>query len=229
MGFYRGPNVVTNGLVLALDAANAKSYPGSGTVWRDLSGNNNSGSLTNGPTFSSANGGSIVFDGVDDTITNFPIQISGTGAKTINCFVKPSSTIRMGLCGTRSNLLANGWVFTINRTTAGNLTYFHTGGSTLEVAAGIRINNWYNAAVTYNLSTTTATLYLNGIRIGNPDNTFSNISTSEFNGFIGAERQGVTTDIMNGSIATIQIYNRALSAAEILQNYNATKARFNLS
>ncbi len=65
---FTGPNIITNGLILELDAANRKSYPGSGTTWTDLSGNGNTGTLTNGPTFSSANGGSIVFDGVDDYV-----------------------------------------------------------------------------------------------------------------------------------------------------------------
>jgi uncharacterized delta-60 repeat protein len=66
MGISYNPRIVTDGLVLALDAANPKSYPGSGTTWTDLSGNGNTGTLTNGPTYSSANGGSIAFDGVDD-------------------------------------------------------------------------------------------------------------------------------------------------------------------
>ena len=61
-----GPDLVQNGLVLALDASDRNSYPGSGTTWRDMSGNSNNGTLTNGPTFNSANGGSIVFDGSDD-------------------------------------------------------------------------------------------------------------------------------------------------------------------
>ena len=66
MAFIHSPKISTDGLVLALDTANRKSYPGSGTVWNDLSGNGNNGSLINGPTFNGANGGSIVFDGVDD-------------------------------------------------------------------------------------------------------------------------------------------------------------------
>ena len=65
MAFFRGPNIVTDELVLALDAASPRSYPGSGTVWNDLVGSNN-GTLTNNPTFDSGNGGSIVFDGTDD-------------------------------------------------------------------------------------------------------------------------------------------------------------------
>lgn len=69
MAVSGGPDIVPDGLVLALDAANIKSYAGSGTIWNDLSGNNNSGSLVNGPTFNSANGGSIVFDGVNDYVS----------------------------------------------------------------------------------------------------------------------------------------------------------------
>lgn len=75
---YTGPNIVRNGLVLCLDAASLRSYPGSGTTWNDLSGNNNNGTLTNGPTFNSENGGSIVFDGTNDyaPITGSVISIT---------------------------------------------------------------------------------------------------------------------------------------------------------
>ena len=69
MGLAHSPKIVTNGLVLCLDAGNTKSYPGSGTAWTDLSGRGNNGTLTNGPTYSSTNGGSVVFDAVDDYVT----------------------------------------------------------------------------------------------------------------------------------------------------------------
>ena len=69
MSVIGGPDIITDGLVLYLDAANTKSYIGSGTTWKDLSGNSNDGTLTNGPTFDSGNSGSIVFDGVDDFVT----------------------------------------------------------------------------------------------------------------------------------------------------------------
>ena len=228
MVFYRGPNVVTNGLVLNLDAANTKIYVSGSTTWNDLSGNNNSGSLTNGPTFNSANGGSIVFNGSNTIITNFPTQISGNGSKTISCFFKTLTTSRMGLCGTRDTSASTGWVLDVNRTTAGNLTYYHTGGTIIEIAAGINANTWYNATVTYNLSSTTVTLYLNGAQIGSPNNGFSSITTSTFNGVIGAEQQADISTVFSGSIASTQIYNRALTAAEISQNFNAQKSRFNL-
>ena len=73
---YYGPRIVSNGLVLCLDAANKRSYPGTGTTWTDLSGNSNNGTLTNGPTFSAGNMGSILFDGTNDYVGSFPTQIS---------------------------------------------------------------------------------------------------------------------------------------------------------
>jgi len=68
MAFSYSPKIATDGLVLCLDAANNRSYPGSGTAWTDLSRGGNNGALTNGPTFNSANGGSIVFDGTNDYV-----------------------------------------------------------------------------------------------------------------------------------------------------------------
>lgn len=96
MGLTHSPKIVTNGLVLALDAANNKSYPGSGVTWYDLSGNGNNGTLTNGPTFNVGNLGSIVFDGTNDyvsfnnsgTSTSFDF---GTGDMTFTFWMLPSA------------------------------------------------------------------------------------------------------------------------------------------
>ena len=220
-------SIVTNGLVLNLDASNASSYPGSGTSWFDLSGNGNTGTLTNGPTFNSANGGSIVFDGTNDYVSSFPTQISGVGSKTVSAWIKINKTSRVGLAGIRDGSSQTGWVFTVNRTTYGNLTYFHTGGSTLEVAAGIITNTWYNVCVTYNLTSTTAILYLNGVQIGSPSTSFTAITPSSFKGVVGNE-DSAFSDPFSGNIAQTLIYNRPLSASEVLQNYNITKAKFGL-
>ena len=220
-------SIVTSGLVLNLDASNVSSYPGSGTSWFDLSGNGNTGTLTNGPTFNSANGGSIVFDGSNDYVSSFPTQISGVGSKTVSAWIKINKTSRVGLAGIRDGGSQTGWVFTVNRTTYGNLTYFHTGGSTLEVAAGIITNTWYNVCVTYNLTSTTAILYLNGVQIGSPSTSFTAITPSSFKGVVGNE-DSAFSDLFSGNIAQTLIYNRALSASEVLQNYNITKAKFGL-
>ena len=92
MGIFRGPNIVRSGLVLALDAADKNSYPGTGTTWKDLSGNSYNGTLTNGPTFNSNNRGSIVFDGVDDQIDLGNLDIvGGATAATWEVWFKATS------------------------------------------------------------------------------------------------------------------------------------------
>jgi hypothetical protein len=89
MSLSHSPSIVTNGLVFCLDAANSKSYPGTGTDWTDLSGNQINGILTNGPAYNSSNGGSIVFDGINDYI-NF-LQIYKKDFNKANLFVNYSS------------------------------------------------------------------------------------------------------------------------------------------
>jgi hypothetical protein len=226
MGVSYNPQIVTNGLVLCLDAANTKSYPGSGTTWTDLSAFGNNGTLTNGPTYSSANGGSLAFNGTN-YISSFPTQISTTGSRTVSCFFRTNVTTRNGLCGTRGNAVATGWVLTVNQPLSGSLNYFHTAGSGIDVAAGISINTWYNACVTYDVATATATLYLNGAQIGSPVTSFSAMTPSVFNGAIGAE-DGQFNNKFNGNIAQVQVYNRALTATEIQQNFNALRGRFGI-
>ena len=92
--YYRTPPIVTNGLVLALDAGNTLSYVSGSTTWRDLSGNNNSGSLVNGPTFNSVNGGSIVFDGSNDYVEISPVNASSQF--TLNFWIKCIQTGSVG-------------------------------------------------------------------------------------------------------------------------------------
>lgn len=227
MGISGGPDMIQDGLVLSLDASDRNSYVSGSAVWRDLSGNANNGNLTNGPTFNSGNGGSIVFDATNDYVGSFPTQISGINSKTVSAFIYVNGTTRGGICGTRPLVASQGWVLTVNRTSPGNLTYFHTGGSIIELNASISINTWCQVAFTYSTVTATATLYKNGNQIGSPQTSFSTIVSSTFNGMIGNEDESALAPL-NGSIANVQIYNRALSATEVLQNYNALKSRFNI-
>ena len=87
-----GPDINENGLVLFLDAANRLSYPGSGTAWSDLSGNSNTGTLTNGPTFSAGNMGSILFDGTDDYASTGKVLVPRTGGFHIDGWVYLNNT-----------------------------------------------------------------------------------------------------------------------------------------
>jgi len=228
------PKIITNGLVLSLDAANNKSYPGSGTTWTDLSGNNNTGTLTNGPTFSSANGGSIVFDGTNDyvgftynSIFNPPsnISVSLWGRLTVNnasirTLIELSvSTDELYFIYWRGDLSPKRWWYGLRQS---NNTYVETNSTSTDFS----INTWYNLALVADSSTGLFSFYINGILDnsiaynGTLKQTASSLS-------IGADA-GASRRYLIGNISNTLIYNRALSATEVLQNYNATKNRFGL-
>jgi len=229
MGFFRGPNtVIDNSLVFYLDAANTKSYVSGSTTWGDLSGNNNTGTLTNGPTFSSANGGSIVFDGVNDFVdcgNQSSIQI--TGDISILSWINVTDFANFnGIVGkTTGNKPApydyylyqtNGKPNLLRGNGIVNANYSGSNAPLLGV--------WQHIAVT--MLGTQVTHYLNGS--SNGVGTISTTIANGANNLIVGNRSDNGTDF-KGNIAISQIYNRALSADEITQNYNAVKSRFNLT
>jgi hypothetical protein len=218
---YANGKIVTDGLVLCLNAADKNSYPGNGTTWSDVSGNGNNGTLTNGPTFNSANGGSIVFDGVDDYIncgnaSNLQITIG-----TISAWVKTSSP-----GGSFRSIIAkqNAWGLFI----ADSILVTYDWGNVATRSTGINIadNTWKYVAMTFTETSGTpsnnAIVYLNGNAVLTTtiknSNQSVNVQIAEAN----------ANQYLNGNIAAASIYNRVLSASEIQQNYNATKSRFNL-
>jgi hypothetical protein len=217
MASLGGPNIITNGLVLQLDAANARSYVSGSTTWRDLSGNNNSGSLINGPTFSSANNGILSFNG-SNQYANFG-NIMPSAAYTKCIFFNISNLTAA------NNLISGGSGGTHYFYPAGGI-YLRAGhfqGAELVSNTPIVANTWYYGALTF--STTLGFLmYQNGINVAN------NASTNTFTGgnilLVGSYEPG--SYLLNGTVASAQVYNRVLSPQEIQQNYNATKARFNL-
>ena len=232
MGFSRGPKVVTDGLVLALDAANTKSYPGSGTTWSDLSGNGNNGTLINGPTFDSGNNGSIVFDGADDTASysiggftpfdNFTLEI----IFKINIFAEG---IFFG-AGHAANG-PYGWEIRQN----GTIRFGSrpgSGGSTRTVSFSPSTNIIYHATGVHKGSIGIISMHINNNLIGNTN--IDQAAGGYSSGVIGTQSgqrlggSGSASIPFNGSIYNIKIYNKALTAQEILQNYNATRSRYGL-
>jgi hypothetical protein len=212
---------VTNGLVLCLDAGITTSYPGSGTSWFDISGNNNTGILTNGPTFTGSNAGAIVFDGSNDCIVvNNNASILSSTAYTKIAWFYPTSF------ATGNNILSGGnsgqhafWLQTSNKLYAG-----HNGSwSTVASASTLSLNTWYCGAVTFNTSTGWV-LYLNGIQ----ENTSASTTTFTGNGEILVGAYSTGANVFTGRIANVLVYNRVLSASEVLQNYIVTKRRFNI-
>jgi hypothetical protein len=237
MGFSDGPTIVTNGLVLSLDAADRNSYVSGSTVWNDLSGNNNSGSLTNGPTFNSANGGSIVFNGTNQ---NVAIASESSGSATGNytwevwCKTSNASKEFNPLVRGRDNL-GNGWSIQarISPTTlqfaAGIVTtvpstvgYDATSSIALGVTASLE--TWYCITGVWTAGSK-VDLYVNGVLSGTKSTTSTSLRTSTVGWSIASI---ATTNFSTGSIANAKVYNRALSSDEIQQNYNAQKSRFGL-
>jgi hypothetical protein len=213
MASIGGSNIIKSGLVLSLDAANARSYPGSGTTWTDLSGNNNSGSLVNGPTFSSANGGNLIFNGTNQ-YTSFSYQQpaqSSTSSFTWNIWI-------FYIAGALNPILGNRFGgATWNKLTG---TSFEYAGVQSFLVGGPTSNEWSNMSVVKN--NTSFTLYRNATSISTGTNASS---TAALPFYVGGDPGG---ELSNCYISNVQIYNRALLDTEIAQNFNATKGRFNL-
>jgi len=214
MGIDYNNVIVTDGLIFYLDAANSRSYPGSGNTSYDLSGFGNTGSIVNGTGFSSTNNGHFIFDGTNDQIQFTNTILSGSQDFTISSWVQSSG--------------GTGTIF--GNYPAGNLQMFY---SPSYIGFWLNNNSAYANAPTYysanivNLivqrsSGTNLAVYLNGqvIKTGSSNSTIG--STSDFR--IGASTANV--ELFQGKIYNIQVYNRALTATEITQNYNAMKARF---
>jgi hypothetical protein len=232
MALLHSPRIVTDGLVLCLDAANRKSYPGSGTVWRDLAGSNN-GTLTNGPTFNSSNGGSIVFDGVNDSL-NSSIAFS-TSNFTLSLFIYiDNSTWNSRFDIFSSNVLpgVNGRLL-LYREASNILTLYHIfpnlSISTIQIfnANNIFSKKWVNVVATFKsvVSNTEMSVYINGA-LYNSINVNQSITAVHTNLYTMNRNDGGAPT--KGNLACQLMYNRSLSPAEIQQNYNATKGRYNL-
>ncbi len=250
MGVAYNPSIVTNGLVLCLDAGNAKSYPGSGTTWTDLSGRGNNGTLTNGPTYSSANGGSIVFDGTDDYVNT---TLSNTTFTSLNCSLELffyTNTIKSNtfttLAGQRCNSDAKTilglWIESRNSWAGNYLSNYGiigiTFGTTITPQFAVKSppgsilnNTWYHTVLVS--STTDTKLYINGNLISTVVSSGS-LDTS-VSGTFGVGCYGISQGILqyptylsNQNISSVKVYNRSLSETEIQQNFNALRSRYGI-
>ena len=233
MGLYHSPSIITNGLSLCLDAGNIKSYPGSGTTWTDLSGNGNNGTFTNmdGANLDSANGGSLTFDG-----TNEYVELS-----TIT-LLRASSTISawINIDDFTTGKTSTGRVFIRNSgNNFNNLIGFYNGGYSFEVAtnsnphemagrttgnvssSAISAGSWFHFSLVFDSNTFYG--YVNGVQTGS-----ANIANNLLFNRIGDGSTFADSypAYMKGKIANFKVYNRALTAQEIQQNYNALKGRY---
>jgi len=221
MSYSFSPKIITEGLVLYLDAANTKSYS-TGTTWRDLSRGDNNGTLINGPTFNSANGGSIVFDGVNDYVLTPTNDAFGVNQFTIDIWFKPNGVQMQNstlICVASTANITN-WQISFQQ----NQLVFDA--TPTLFSSYVASNFWVNATLVRKSTNTNGTdIYINSVInvSGTYTNTFSQVAGYR----IGMNRG--SNAWYNGNIGNIKIYNRALSVQEILQNYNATKSRYGLT
>ena len=236
MAISYNPRTVTDGLVLCLDAANTKSYPGSGTTWTDLSGRGNTGTLTNGATFNSTNGGSIVFDGSNDYIdfgsvsdVNF-----GTGDFSVECWFYDNGS--PDYAGLVVNGQSGGGDFTAFQLGRGGNAGGEGHTNRIEFARGnsngsfciydtvntIQLNTWTYVAATR--IGTTVKLYTNAVEVHSMTDNGSYSNTA-----LRVGRNRGTTIYWSGRISNARIYKgKGLTAAEVSQNFNATRGRYGI-
>jgi hypothetical protein len=220
-------NIVTSGLVLNLDAGFVGSYPTTASTWYDISGNNNSGSLVNSPTFNSANSGSIVFDGVDDyVLTTSLLNASLNPNESVFVWFNPAAagqivselgqaTIDSGYHDSNIEVNSSG-IF--------SFSVWHNGLTNKVVSSAKSFNNWYHLGFTY--SGTTFTAYINGSSIGTTTFTRQPPSSLHY-GLCSIDSTNMGTSAYgSGKMGNFMFYNRGLSSTEVLQNFNALKGRF---
>jgi len=215
MAIVYNTSIVRSGLVLHLDAANPKSYPGSGTAWRDLSGNSNHGILTNGPTYSANNLGYFSFDGSNDYV-NFPSYSQPayftTTSFTWNLWVYPlrnlNNDVYMGnrFGGTGTNFV---------KITSNNWEYYTT-----SLGGFMPINNWINISLIKNQ--TNLYYYRNGLLHAQTTSTVEKASQPFY---VGGDPGG---EYSLSRIANVSVYNRALTPLEVSQNFEATRGRYGI-
>jgi hypothetical protein len=235
MAYSNGPKIVTDGLVLCLDAANRKSYPGSGTSWTDISGNGNNGTLVNGPTFNSESQGNIIIDGTNDRISINPTSnfAFGTGDFAFEMMVKDYD---IGYNYQHFFAINDQYYFTFKGFDDGTRIQIYAGSSgfTTFGAGGIPNANANEWVLEYGQWTHIVLVRSNGIAYGYKNGQLkgsksgwtTNLNVSAYYTYIG---WGWNIEYRQQAVGVARIYNRSLSANEVQQNYNALKGRYGLT
>jgi hypothetical protein len=223
MGLAHSPSIVTDGLALYLDAANAKSYPGTGTVWGDLSGNGNNGSLLGGVGYSQNEGGSLVFDGVDDKVL---ITCNSSTVRTFNSTTQ--FVVKLPVySGSQRCILSYrteaGRLY-IGKINSGIYCYYDQLSSPILISGNISNNSLIVCHVLCDATNNLFSIYLNGLLVGSDSRT-GWVSSYHSNFYLGWDAGG-TNEYMLGNLYQFSHYDRVLSPSEISQNYSALRGRF---
>ena len=229
MGIAYNTSVVRNGLVLHLDAANRKSYPGSGTMWRDLSGNSNNSTLINSVVYDSANNGTMTFDGTNSYVSVPNISI--TNKLTVSGFVKLSSARAWQTVIGNWNSTGSGdsWLLLSSQGSGTAIPSIYvrnstnTGGTNINGTNSLTLNTYHYLTGIFDEGK--LYLYVNGNIVAQNRNVgFTSLYQNSLNLWIGRFSNYYSTS----SIAQAAVYNRALSQLEIQQNFNALRGRYNI-
>jgi hypothetical protein len=209
--YFQEENIVTNGLVLHLDANNANSYAGTGTSWYDLTGNGNDLKLTNGPVFTGTNGGIFTFDGTNDNANR---AYTWPSDFTFDLFCKPISSV-----GGYDRIIGTGDVFEFAIGNDSSVKYYYPGawagtGVTITFGSYVQLCGVKSGSNFY--------LYKNGVLVSSGSISLASVTSL----YLSSRANG--TELVSSSISAFKIYNRALTSSEVTQNYNATKGRFGL-
>jgi hypothetical protein len=226
MALAHSPSIVTNGLVLCVDAGNPRSYPGSGTSWRDAISSGFNFTLINSPTYSSSNLGFFTFDGVNDIATSGYNTALDTQTPTVEVWVRTNATnqggfwFEKGSVNSQYALFQEGTQIQWRMGPLGDCISYPT-------ASAMTVNVWYQVVATRTAGS--QFLYINGVSVASGTQT-GTLSTSTSGMSIGAYggNSGNNGYFYNGALSICRVYNRVLSAAEVLQNFNATRGRYGI-
>jgi hypothetical protein len=221
MATYYGTGIVTLGLTFYADAGNPKSYPGTGTVVNDISGNRNTGTLVNSPTHTAGASGYWTFNGTSSVI-NFPsVNLTST---TFTVFgIARYNGLGSNIRGRIINSYANNWLMGHWGSTTEN---YYSEGWVSAVSAGTNDNAWRIYHATGNVSLDQYQIYVNGVSTAGPNNAGAAGPNGISLGAMG--NSGAYTEYSNGDCALVGAYNRVLTAAEVLQNFSALQNRYGL-
>jgi hypothetical protein len=221
MALGHGASVVRNGLVLDLDAANKKSYPATGTTWNDLSGNGRNATLVNIPVYGTTNSGIFSFNGTDEyAFGSLPTFAVGSSA-TIDAYVQLNNVTN--LCAIFS-YGQSGSSFGLGMVIASSGLRFRntTNDYSLSTPTTLSTGQWYHLALSITASQTTG--YCNGLSQGTSNQVITSNAVTDYH--ISRRSSNSGTEFVNGNIAALRVYNRALTANEIQQNFNAYRGRY---
>lgn len=242
MALYHSPSIVTDGLMLCLDAANIKSYPGTGTTWTDLSGNNKNGTLVNSPTYSN---NVFTFNG-STQYTSTTLTYANNSAYTMGCWIKTSTSQLSGLIGFRKAFSSTSWqtqfyiAGNADANISGNYLKFDewnltSGSFTARRSIFVNTNsvvtgNWVN--ITATSDSTGARIYINGSLVAQDSSTPQATRLDPATFTIAAAGDYPNSPLsgyyFNGSMNGVCFYNRALSNEEVKRNFNALRGRYGI-